>query len=333
MQALLGKITGVNRKSTGEGTTVAGNGHTPPLMGDPASLEIKFKAACVLPQRDGVPEWLKDQVLTLERQVVDVREIGNAGDSIVLTPAESDQWLAPLTVTPDIASGEVPRSLDVRLLWWKDEKLPEYTVRANGRTFSGQFTKEGNLGSARVDTATFFTSPPRLPVTFEVTCEKLKAECAVLPGGEPFARKLLHAGSQKYRIQNAWFSAGITGRSHAGGIESLREQGRGVDHFGGPGNAISYPCEYAGHSDRVGTGGWGWHEKTRETGTTCAGARREGGAVRLELEALIDEGQNLRTTALYTLYDHLPLLLLERSFQFHKGKGPDKDKEKDEKPK
>src|SRR5262249_40772306 len=156
---------------------------------------------------------------------------------------------APLAVTPSVASGELPRTIQIRLLWWKEEKLPEYTIRANGRTLSGQFTKEGNVGVATVDTSTFFPSQPKLPVTFEVTCDKLKAECAVLPCGEPFARKILLAGGDKYRIENCWYAVGITGQAHAGGIESLRERGRGVDHFRGPIDAISQPCEYAGHSD------------------------------------------------------------------------------------
>ena len=89
MQALLGKITGIGRQMAGEGPTTAGNGHAGPL-GARAPLDVKFKAACVLPQRTGVPEWLKDQVLTVRRDAVDPREICEAGDSIVLTPVESE---------------------------------------------------------------------------------------------------------------------------------------------------------------------------------------------------------------------------------------------------
>jgi hypothetical protein len=332
MQALLGKITGIGRQMEGEGSTTAGNGHAAPLEGR-LPLDVKFKAACVLPQRTGVPEWLKDQVLTVRRDAVDPREIGEAGDSIVLTPVESDRWLAPLTVTPSVTHGELPVSLQIHLHWWKEEKLPEYTVRANSRSVSGQFVKEGDGGVATVDTAPFFSFKPRLPVSFEVTCDKLKAECAILPADEPVARKLLLPTGEQFRMENDWYSIGISGRAHAGGIESLRERGRHVDHFRGPDNLIYQPCEFGGHADRIGTGGWDWLDKMGETATACFGSRREGGALRLELEAVIDEGQNLRTAALYTLYDHLPLLVLERSFQFHKGKGPDKDKERDEKPK
>jgi hypothetical protein len=66
---------------------------------------------------------------------------------------------------------------------------------------------------------------------------------------------------------------------------------------------------------------------------TSSGARHGCGSTRLSLEGVVDEGQNLRTSVVYTLYEALPLLLIERAFQFHKGKGPDKEKEKDEKPK
>ena len=71
MQALLGKITGINRQSTAEEPAVTGDGHSAPLIGlSPSSLEVKFKGACVLPQRTNVPEWLKDQVLTIQREVI-----------------------------------------------------------------------------------------------------------------------------------------------------------------------------------------------------------------------------------------------------------------------
>jgi hypothetical protein len=334
MQALLGKITGVSRPSSEGEPASSGAGHLPLIDGGASrALEVKFKAACVLPQRGQVPEWLKDQVLTIQRTVADPREIGEAGDSLVLTPTESDRWLSPLSVTPSVVSGALPPTLQIRLLWWKDEKLPEYTVRANGHSVSGQFTKEGEVGVATVETGSFFSFSPALPVAFEVTCDKLTAECAVLPAGVPFARKLKLQGREKYRIESDWYRVGITGQAHAGGIESLEERGREVDHFRGPQNVIGEPCEYAGHSDRVGTGGWRWFEKLAETGTSCSGARREADAVRLELDALLDEGQNLRSRVVYTLFERLPLLLMERSFQLHKGKGGDKDKEKDEKPK
>jgi hypothetical protein len=295
-------------------------------------LEIKFKAACVLPQRTSIPEWLKDQVLTLRRAVPDPREIGEPGDSLVLTPEESAEWLCPLTVTPGFVYCTVPAALQVRLRWWKDEKLPEFTVRANGRQHSGQFVKEGNEGAASVDTAPFFGFQPHLPAVLEVTCDKLRAACTVLPANESFARKLLLPEGEQYRMENDWYALDVIARTQAGGILALREKGRGVDHFRGRENLIQHECEFSGHTDRFSAQGWGWSDQLREATMACAGVRREGGTVRLALEGVVDEGQNLRTSVVYTLYDELPMLLIERAFQFQKGKG-DKDKEKEEKPK
>ncbi len=326
MQALLGKITNI----TSPGETSAGGA---PTRADARSLEVKFKAACVLPQRTKIPEWLKDQVLTLQRAVRDPREVGEPGDSLVLTPNESARWLSPLTVSPTILSGELPPTLQVRLRWWKEEKLPEFTVRANGRQRSGQFVKEGDEGVASIETASFFSFVPHLPVVFEVTCDKLKAACTVLPKDEPLASKLLLPEGEQYRLENRWYRLGVVGRTQAGGITSLREKGRGTDHFRSPENLIHPECQYAGHLDRFSAQGWGWSEQMVEAAMTCAGARREDGTVRLALEGMVDEGQNLRTSVSYTLYGELPLLLLERAFQFQKGKGGDKDKEKEEKPK
>jgi hypothetical protein len=319
MNALLGKITHINQP---EGTA-AGNGAGP--------LEVKFKPACVLPRRNAVPEWLKDQSLTLRRAVPDPRELGEPGDSLVLTPVESAHWLYPLSVTPAVAYGRLPETLQLRLAWWKDEKLPEFTVRANGRTRSGQFTKEGDVGVATVETAPFFGIDPALPVAFEITCDKMKVACTVLPENEPCARKLLSPEGEQYRLENAWYGIDITGRSRAGALTSFQEKGRGVDHFRAPENLIHHEGEHAGHLDRLRMG-WDWG-KTDGTAMTCSGARRDAVSMHLSLEGVVDEGEGLRTRVDYSLYDALPLLLWERTFQFSKGKGGEKKDDKDEKPK
>src|SRR5947209_5556152 len=114
MQALLGKITDIRKPDNSDGA--------PTAVG---LLEVRFKAACVLPQRTRVPEWLKDPVLTVRRDALDAREIGEPGDSLILTPAESARWLSPLTVAPEVAYGKMPETLRLHLRWWKDEKLPE----------------------------------------------------------------------------------------------------------------------------------------------------------------------------------------------------------------
>jgi hypothetical protein len=321
MDALLGKIT-----------TIARSSETPESASGPVSLEVKFKAACLLPQRTKVPEWLKDQTLTLKREVPDPREAGEPGDTVLLSPVESERWLAPLTVTPTAAYGKLPDTLQIRLRWWKEEKLPEFTVHSNGRSQTGQFTKQGEEGVASIETAPFWGFEPTLPVMFEVTVDKMKAACTVLPEREPYARKLLLADGERYRMENGWYLVEVSGRTNGGAIVSLQEKGRGVDHFREPQNLIQTTAEHGGHIDRLFIGWGGGQDKMSETAVSSAGIRREGGATRLQLDGTIDEGQNLRTSVVYTLYDHLPLLLLERSFQLGKGKEPDKDK-KDEKPK
>jgi hypothetical protein len=315
MDALLGKITDITGPKDAAG----------------ASLEVRFKAACVLPRRTPVPEWLKDQVLTVRRDARDPREIGGPGDSVVLTPSESARWLYPLAVTPGVAYGELPPALQLRLLWWKDDKPPEYRVRANGRSHGGQWVPDGAGWVASVDTASLFPSPPRLPVTFDITCDRLGAACAVLPADDPCVQKLLLPGGERYRAQNAWYVVDISARTHGGGIASLSEKGRGVDHFRTSPDLIQNAFQNGGHIDRFRTG-WSWSDKIKETAMTGAGTRREGAATRLLLEGVVDEGQNLRTSVAYTLYDDLPLILLQRDFHFGKAKDGD-GKEKNDKPK
>jgi hypothetical protein len=320
MDALLGKITQLAPPA--EAPSAAPGAH---------ALEIKFKPACLMPRRTKVPEWLKDQTLTLRREVPDPRELGGPGDSLVLTPVESERWLYPLTVTPEVDYGKLPDTLQLRLRWWKDEKLPEYTVKANGRSLSGQFTKEGEAGVATVETKSFFEFEPLLPVVFEVTVDKMKAACTVLPENEPCSQKLTLPVGEQYRMENLWYGLDITGREQGGGLISLREKGRGVEHFRGPANLIHRECQYAGHIDRVRLG-WDW-SKMQDTAMACSGVRRDGLTTRLTLDGVVDEGQGLRTSVTFMLYDALPLIVWERTFQFHKGKEPDKKDDKDEKPK
>jgi hypothetical protein len=322
MHALLGKITEVTPTPA---TAGLGNNST--------RWTIRFKAACVMPERTRVPEWLKDPVLTIEREVADPRELGHPGATLLLTPAESARWLHPLAVAPTVTYGELPRTLQLHLRWWKEEKLPEFRVQANGRWHAGQFVRDGDGGIATVETASFFEFEPRLPVAFEVTCDKINVACTVLPENEPYYRKLLLPEGERHRLENGWYCVDINAQRHGAGIEALVEKGRGVDHFRLPENRIQPAFHNGGHTDRFCTS-WDWSEKMQEVAMTCAGARREGAATRLSLEGIVDEGQNMRTSVLYTLYDGLPLILLERSFQFHKGKSKEGDgKEKDEKPK
>jgi hypothetical protein len=319
MTALSGKITGI-REIPVEGQ----QGHR---------VEVSFKAACRLPSRTQAPEWLKDQVLKVEREVADLREMGDPGDYLPLSVEESSRWLHPLQVAPAICYGQLPESLAITLRWWKDEKGPEYRVFANGRRITGNFEKVNGVFTASVSTAQFFTSAPALPVDFEVTCDKLKVACTVLPTGTPYARKLMLPEGEVYRIENAWYRLDILGSKEGGGIMAWQEQGRGVDHFQRPGHLIGRPLEMAGHLDRF-YQGWRPSEKMISLAMSCAGIRREQGVMRIFLEGVVDEGQNLRTSVTCQAPDDLPLVIWQREFHFHTGKKPPElDKQKEELPK
>lgn len=318
MHALLGKITQITEQQD------AG------LVGL-HRLEVSFKASCILPARSKTPEWLKDQVLKVQRDVVDMREVGNAGDSIVLTTAESIRWLYPLAVTPNIAHGALPATLGINLRWWKDENPPEYLVRANARQLSGKFVKTDDGFSVEINTADLFTAAPCLPVDIEVTCDKMKVVCSVLPAAAPVSRKLTTPERELQRLENAWYAIDIPLQAGGGGIISLVEKGRAVDHFRKPPDVVQHLFEHSGHVDRY-SNHWRPNDKMNEVAMICAGARHEAGAMRLCLEGVVDEGQNLRTSVAYTLFDDIPLLCWQREFHFHPGAKKD-DKAQEEKPK
>ena len=313
MDALLGKIAGITREES-------------PDAADASSrYRVRFKAACVLPRRGAPPEWLKDQVLTVSRSAGDAREIGGPGDSIVLTPRESAPWLYPLGIDPPLAHGALPPTLEVRLRWWKDDKPPEFEMRANGRVHSAAFTPDGDGGfTASVPTSVFFDIAPALPVTFAVTCDRFQAAATIVPAGEPWARKIALLEGERYRCENPWFVVDVSGASHGGGIAALRERGRDLDHFARPADRIQTPFHEGGHTDRFRTG-WQWSDKLDTAGLSLGAIRREGGATRIDLEGVVDEGQNLRTSVAYAVYDDLPLITLSRDFRFGKGKDESKD--------
>ena len=327
MRALTGRITNIDtvvedapRREAGR----TGKGlHT---------LLVRFRAAAVLPERTAAPEWLEDQTLVVRRTVADPRELGDPGDSIVLTPAESARWLCPLVVTPAVVYGEIPAAIRLRLRWWKEGKPPDYTVRINGQRRSGGFTPRGDAWTASVDLSACLLGPQKLPVTVEVTCEGLRAGCTVLPEREPGVRRLLLPEGEVYRLESQWYTLDVNPGSQGGWIQALRERGRGVDHFHAPQDLIQADCEAGGHVDRF-KNGEEWSPKMREAVMTCAGARHEGGAARLRLEGTVDDGPGLRTSVVYTLHDQLPLLLIQRDYQLHAAKKPDGEgKEKEARP-
>ena len=125
MNGILGKIVDVSQTT--------GNEARP---GEKA-LTIKFKPACLLPERSAAPEWLADQTLSVRRTVRDAREIGGIGDSIVLTAWESEPYLQPLVVEPAVCYGSLPETIHLTLRWAKDDKEPEYEVLAGASAVKG----------------------------------------------------------------------------------------------------------------------------------------------------------------------------------------------------
>ncbi len=315
MQALLGRITCV----------------TPNEESGPGIHTISFKPICVLPKRTAIPEWLKDQTLKIERKVVDLREVGGPGDSIVLVPEESEKWLYPLTVTPDTAYRELPEKLRLDLRWWKSDNAPDYTIKANGRHVTGKFEKDGERYWVELDTSALFNEKPHLPAALHISCDKIELTCTLLPDDKPFHRKLLSPKGELHRVENNWYSIDITAKLYAGAITGLREKGRGIDHFRAPEDFIQYPLQETGHVDLL-RKGWGWYD-TKDIAMISAGATREAGATRLQLDGVLDEGQGMRSSVAYSVFDDFPLMLLRRDYRFATPKKPEEDKNKPEAPK
>jgi hypothetical protein len=331
MQAILGSITRIE-----EGEADAAAASDDPAH--PKPLKVSFKPRCILPERQAIPEWLKDATLTVTRAVPDPREVGNEGDCIVLSVVESRMYLAPLTVTPDIQTGAMPETLRLHLAWWKDENPPEVTVRANGREKTQKWTKvDGkNEFHAAVETAPFFSFSPTLPARFEITSGPMKTSATVLPpngnGFHPVPVSDNATGGERHRAENVFFRVEIDARTQATCIASLVEKGRGLDHFAPltDRERIAHPLFWGGHIDRLRLG-WEMHGKMAETALTVRDAARSGeDASRLALEGAIED--TLRTRVAYTLFDSLPILLIEREYYFEKGKEEKKDEDK-EKPK
>jgi hypothetical protein len=305
MLALLGKIISIIKIETSETTL--------------NRYEIKFKAACMLPSRSAAPEWLKDQILSITRDVCDLREIGHPGDSIVLSSEESIKWLNPLNVIPNIISGVIPDSIRIDLKWWKDDKTPEYSIRANAVSMTGKLEKSDDRWYADIPTSDFFPANIKLPIDIEVMVDKIKTVCSILPIDEPWTRKLYLPEGERHRLDNKWYALDIVSHTFGGGISAIKEKGRGVDHFRAPNNQIGDDLELAGHIDVLIQGGWERGSMMR-TPMSCAGYYYEGDSSRACFEGVVDEGKGIRSSVTYTLFDDLPIILVDRKFQFNEPK-------------
>jgi len=298
MQGLLGKITQIE-ETDGE-------------------YRVTFKPESVLPARTAPPEWLKDQSLTVTRRAPDPREVGRIGDGIVLPADEAGRFLTPLTISPDTAAGEVPKSVTINLAWWKDEKAPDCTVKVDGRSLTPKLVANTDGGfTVDVDLSAIGVPGPTAPCV-EVECGGAKAVCAVTPA-KPAAVKSIVRGRPHLTVANPWYRVDLATSTNAGGITALTEAGRGLDHFAPPPGLVQPPLEYGGHYEHH-RSAWQWHDATIGTAIDVAGSRREGDAVRVSLEACVDEGKNIHTFANYTIFDRMPLVLIQREYRRHKPK-------------
>lgn len=299
-----------------------------PAEGD---IEVEFEPACLLPEHAAVPEWLVGKKLAIRRRVKDPREVGGIGDSIVLDPQESAPYLSPLTVEPAVCYGALPETLHLTYALPSEDKAPEFQAQGAGGTIKGAFEKDGALWRAEIKTASLVDGPLRPPATLKFTVDKGAATCVLFAAEGPVHGKIATPEGPAYRMENAWYAADISLSAGAGAVASFVEKGRNIDHFEKPANLTSLRQEAAGHLDRVHLGSaWEWFDKLRDTPAGSIGATVAGGAIRLDIESTLDDGQQVRTTAVQTLYDDIPLITLQRSY--HKARPAQSDK-KDDAPK
>jgi hypothetical protein len=316
MNAIMGKIVSVSAQAGRRGKQ---RGIIP--------VKVRFKAVARLPERADVPAWLVDQVLTVQREVADVREIGGTGDAIALTPGESEKWLAPLTVEPATIDGKLPTALRLSLRWWKTATPPEFAVKALGKTITGTFSRRGESFYALVRLSDLIDEDARRPIEIEITCESLRAVCAVVPASKPAFHRFIDIRGEGYRLLNGFYSIDIVANQAGGAIIGFRERGRGVDHFART-SETQKALDKAGHSDRVWVGG---QDKLPEAKLAFTIRQHESGGTRVEIDGIIDEGKNVRSAATYRLLDGLPLLVLRRDARIGEAK-PDEKKEKPKEP-
>lgn len=317
MNTILGRIHSVTCKSK----------KTASSKNSQQDVEIKFTPRCILPERTKVPQWLNDQTLSLTRTVKDLREIGEPGDSIVLTPAESSKWLTPLAVSPSIHFGSPVGQLEVTLDWWKDKKPPELEVRGPSRAMRAKLTKSGDGFRTRIKLSDLFAGYEALPAEILISCEKLKVSCTVFPADAPAAHRVLLPDCEAWTVVSPWMQLRVNAETAGAGISSLVERGRGVDHFSVPGGLIQRRFELAGHTDQLQFDGGG--NKLDSLSMHCSGISRDTGTTRLCFAGTVDKDNGLQTTVFYSAYDDLPLVTIERQL-FACSEKKDKKKDSDQ---
>ena len=285
------------------------------INADNKTQEIRFKPAAVLPLRTSVPEWLKDKTLTALRSVQDARELGGPGDSIVFGPAEADKWLRPLTVTPSIIDGDPPDNLLVTLAWWHENTPPELMAVASGRRIRVDLVRNGDHFTASVPISAL-RGAAGYPEQISIEGAGLKAQCALIPPSSLSACAIELPQCHGYRLQTSWLSMDIATDHYVGCIAGLTERGRKIDHFARPAGITQIPYEHGGHYERV-KFEWNWNDTPRGQKAVTIGTRQEGGAIRLDLQGAADPGKEMRTSAVYMVYDTIPLATVQREYSIH----------------
>jgi hypothetical protein len=312
MNAILGKIVSVKPGAKRRGRI---------------RIAVRFKATALLPNRMEVPAWLANEILTIHREVADPNEIGGPGDAIALTRAESEKWLEPLVIDPETINGKLPAVLRFTLRWWKSNAAPEFTAKALGKTITGTFIRRGEIFSASVSTNRLLDVNVPRPIEIEITCKPLRAVCAVIPFDKPASHHFIDLRGEGYRLLNPFYAIDIVAGRAGGGIIGWRERLRGVDHLAQTAQTQK-AFDKAGHTDRVWVGG---QEKLADAKLTFTVRQHESGATRVEIDGVIDEEKNARSSATYRLLDGLPLLVIRRDARIGEPK-PDEKKEKPNEP-
>lgn len=319
MNAILGKIKEVKKlKNSGKKLQ---------------HVEISLKPVCLLPKRKNVPEWLKDQTLKITREVADMREIGGEGESIVLSTNESLKYIYPLTVEPSVVYGKLPEKINLTLRWWKDDKPSEVVASANGKQKRYSFVKKGEAFSASINPKDFFDKSPTLPAELKISFDKITVGCTIFADKESGYAKIQTINGERHRLESDWYSMEVRASEYGGGISMLLEKGRQKDHFSINDNLINDFFEESGHIDMVKTGPeWvhDWNNIMVGTAMTSSAFKSEDDTFRLTLDGVVDEAKNTKTSVSYTMFDRLPMVIIQRDFFIHKQKK--KDEKPDEKP-
>lgn len=287
-------------------------------------FDIAFTAIAVQPDLRPVPDWLKDQRLTIERYAADVREIGVPGDSIPLTVAESTRFLTPLTAEPAVCVAD-ETVVKLRLRWHASGASPSYKVTANGRLVAGTFEKNDTDFVATVDVAPLFPQGVSRATAVHIAVEKLSVSIPVIADEASGEAAVAAAGGASRRLWNDWYSVDILTERFGGAIASLRERGRDIDHLALRTDRIPASSYNGFHVDRL-RSGWGWDDRMKSAAIKSAGSRPTSLGVRLSLDGIVDEGSGIRTSAAYTLYYALPLLSYGREYPIGPAKPLEGDK-------